>query len=167
MNVKDISNKYSELYSEHKTKQDKLRNSIHRKEAQLERLNNRELKLIFPSWVDNLLQPIATELGKHLPDYRAEILGPFGICCETSIHFYKKGLTKEELWRDEHRRDGSIKSITFIPGDLSEGQISIRDEKTDTHRFSPGTIGALNGMNHPSINIPEDATIEWLLAYVS
>jgi len=167
MKLKDLQTSYSQMYQEHKEKKNAIEQKIHQKEAQLERLNTKLRKLPFPSWLDHLVRPIANELEKVYPDYHAEILGPFGICSETAIHLYKKGLNREELWAEENREAGSIKSITFIPGDLGEGEISIRNYEENTGTFRKGTIGELNGMNYPSIELPEEADIEWLKQYIS
>lgn len=167
MKIKELSTRYSEISQAHKQAEEALNTRIHQRERQLERLNTKLRKLEFPSWIDNLIKPIADGLEKVYPEYRAEILGPFGVYRETAIHLYKKGLTHDELWLDKNLYNDSIKSINFIPGDLSRGELSIRNDKEDTGEFSKGTIGELNGMNHPSIPIPEHADIEWLKQYVS
>jgi len=159
MNLNELSSKFANDYTRYKTTGEKI-------DKQIERLKKKQSRNLCPRWIDTILQPIADELCLHLPDYRSEILGPFGLCAETAIHLYKRGLTKEELWSDEGRKDKAIKSITFVPGDLNRGEIKIRDVATDSGKFARGTIGELNGLNHPSIAIPEDADIEWLLKYV-
>jgi len=114
-----------------------------------------------PGWIDIIVRPIADELAKELPDFEPHILGPFGICAEIPIHFYRKGVPEKEKWAG-----GNVRSITFISGDLQKGEILIRDTSVDTGDFRPGTIGELNGMNHPPVKIPEDADVLWLLAWV-
>ncbi len=49
-------------------------------------------------------------------------------------------------------------------GDRPNITLKLRDYTVDTHQFSPGTIGEMNGGNHPDVAIPENNTVAWLLA---
>jgi len=49
--------------------------------------------------------------------------------------------------------------------DLDTGTLRVTDYSTDTGDFRPGTIGALNGMNHPSVVIEPTMAVEAVLAY--
>lgn len=129
-------------------------------EAQMERLKNRSSKLHHPSWMDEIIKPIASQIAALYPDRDMEILGPFGICAETSIHLYKKGLTEEQKFSEE----GNCISVTLIHGDLDRGEIKIRDYTKDTGEFRDNTLGAINGMNHPSIPVE---TIEDIVRHIS
>jgi len=154
LKIQELSNNYAREYQDYKAKAERLM-------AQKNRAENRLKALSIPSWIDTIVQPIADELAKELPDFEPHIFGPFGICAEVSIHFYRKGVSKKEIWAG-----GNIRSITFILGSLQEGEILIRDTSVDTGDFRPGTIGEMNGMNHPSVKIPPDADISWLLSWV-
>lgn len=160
MKVCELSRKYEVDYASYK-------DEVNRIEAQKKRLERKQARLVFPGWISGIVGPIAEVLCERLPGYRWEVLGPFGLCSETSVHFYKIGLTHEELWSEEGRKAGSIKSITFVPVDLAKGEIMIRDESKNTGEFKKETIGELNGMNHPNVSIPEGVDIEWLLMYVN
>lgn len=132
---------------------------IKQREKQIERLKKKLKKL--PFWQDALIKPIAEELIKHFPDRRYEILGPFGLSSETAIHFYRIGVD------EKHKFDGdNCISITFRPEDLEKGELRLVNHKTNTGEFREGTIGEMNGMNHPTIPLSPDMTIEELLKWV-
>lgn len=155
MKIKELSNNYTRDYQDYKAKADQLT-------ARKNRAENRLKALSIPSWIDTIVQPIADELAKEMPGFEPHILSPFGLSAEVSIHFYRKGVPEKERWADGN----NVRSITFIPGDLQTGEILIRNTSVDTGEFRPGTIGEMNGMNHPSVKIPEDADISWLMAWV-
>lgn len=161
--INEISKSYAGKYHEHKAREEKAEAHLNRLTKQVGKATERRSKLYgeFPSWMDNIIKPIADELSRHFPDYRYDILGPFGICNEVSIHFYEKGIDDKKLWEGGH-----IKVITFIPIELSGGKIAVRDTSVDTGQYGKGTIGEMNGMNHPTVDIPTDANTDWLLQYV-
>ena len=129
MLVKELSENYVRKYSDYVTKRHNLQERINRAERQLK-------KLQCPSWIDEIIEPIAKELNKSNPKLHYEILGPFGICSTTSIHFYNEDETV-------------CLSITFRPGNLEDGQIGVVNYSVNTEKFAKGTIGELNGMNYP------------------
>jgi len=160
----EISNRYVLLYKQHSELEKQAEAQLERLEKRLERVKAQRSKVYkeFPSWLDELVKPIAELLAPHFPNYHYHILGPFGICSETAIHFYENGIDEKTLWEGGH-----IKSITFVPLDLSKGKIAIRDYSVDTGKFPKNTIGEKNGMNHPNIDIPDNADAEWLLKYIT
>lgn len=167
MNVAEIKQNYVTLYSDYSKKEDKIESKISVLEAQINK-KNKQIKKLFekkysthmPHWKEHYIKPLADELIKHFPDYHYEILGPFGLCSETVIHFRKNGTPEDNYERP------NFHSISFTVGDLSIGGFSIRDYSKNTGKFIEGTIGELNGMNHPSIPIPDNADIEWFLQWV-
>ena len=131
-------------YVKQRQEENGIRARIRQREKQIERLKKKLDKL--PFWKDALIKPIAEELIKHFPDRCYDILGPFGLSSETSIHFYRTGVD------EKHKFDGdNCISITFRPGDLEKGELRIVDHKTNTGEFREGTLGEVNGMNHPTI----------------
>jgi len=152
---------YVASYANYQFKQARLRDKIDLRQQQIDRLEAKLKRLIYPHWIDTLIKPLANELIKFYPDRTFEILGPFGLCNETAIHFYKKDAPTDK----QFERDNCL-SMTFIHGDLTKGEFMIRDYSIDTNQFSKSTIGELNGMNHPSIKIPLDATLEWFKQYI-
>jgi hypothetical protein len=122
----------------------------------------------FPSWIDVIIDPIAEALCDDLcqrtgQQWSWEVLGPFGICAEVSIHFSRK--TKRQVKNRFNRRN--LRSITFIPLDLNgEEAIAVRDRSKSTGRYKENTLGDVNGMNHPTVHIPTFAGIEWFRTFV-
>ena len=136
-------------------------NAYNALEKRIEQLNAQLKELKHPFWKEELIEPIAEEMIKHFPDRYYEILGPFGLSAELSIHFYKKGVD------EKHRFEGdNCVSISFRPEDLDKGELSIVNNKKDTGRFAKGTLGEINGFNYPVIQLSPDTTIDELLQYV-
>ena len=125
----------------------------HRRRVEIER-EIKDLKaeldwLKAPSWIEMVVEKIAKEMQKEFPDRHFEILGPFGMNNETSIHFYKNGIGEKEKFA----RDNCL-NIAFVPSfDNGSFELAILDTETDTHEFPDGSIAALNGANHPKIPI--------------
>jgi len=106
-----------------------------------------------------ITEPIAEMMIEKLPERRFEIPGPSGMNARTSIHFYKKGVPEEKKF------DGNnCLSICFQPGDLDKVEIKVVDEKTDTGRWKQGSIGEMNGMNHPTQTMVNN--VNWLLDWM-
>ena len=101
-----------------------------------------------------LIENIAKELLPLFPGRYYEILGPFGLTSETAIYFYKDGDKND------------IRSITFRPGKLENGELCWVDYATNTHEFAPSTLGGINGMNHPSIPLLPSMEIKELAKFV-
>ena len=102
----------------------------------------------YPHWIENILEPLAQELTSQFLDSHFSTAGPFGMCNETSISIYGK-------------ENNLLAFLQFVPD--SEHNLNLRDYSVDTHRFGHGSIAQMNGMNHPDIPIPKDATIHWFL----
>jgi len=113
-------------------------------------------------WGDLLIRPVAKQLLKHFPGRIMEILGPFGLSCEISVWFKKKGVDERKI----HDIKGGIKAITFRPGDLDQGELRIVKRDEDNGSCPKGSIGAINGFNHPVVPLTPDMTIKDLLKYV-
>jgi len=151
-NHKDIRQTYALRLAEHRKAQESLRQKIQATSKRLDKLNAKYNKMPYPHWLDHYLMPIAEALTHEFPNSRYELAGPFGLDCETSISLYQD----KEL----------LSFLQFVPGNLDEGEILLRDYTVDTHKFSPGTLGELNGMNHPDIPIPIDADVNWFLQQI-
>src|SRR5258708_7962903 len=69
-----------------------------------------------PHFIAGIVEPLAKELVKKMPGRHYDILGPFGLCCQVSIHFYKDGVPERE------KCDGdNCRSITFADVDQERG----------------------------------------------
>ena len=98
------------------------------------------------SWIDALIQPIADALAERYPALRFEILGPFGRGATVAIHAEPK-TTPAGIF-------GVIGSLQFRPVDLSKGEICLVETETDTGEYRYGTMGEMNGFNHPTVPLP-------------
>ncbi len=87
-----------------------------------------------------------------MPGYRYETFGPFGLACETSIHFY----------REDDK--GETKLLTFRPGDLDIGKLKLVDRTINRGRYKQGTMGEVNGGNYKTIPMKE--TIDELIEFM-
>lgn len=136
-----IVTSYVERLTHYDRERDRLRGEIEEGKAQLDKLER-------PFWIDEILRPIAEHLLEQpeFADRTYDILGPFGIGARTSIHLYKKGVPEGLKFKDEN-----CMSITFEPGNLQTGELRIVDYSKDLRRFAPGTLGELNGFNHPTV----------------
>lgn len=149
--IEDIIKGYTANLAEHKRQREKI-------QRKLEILEEQEKTLKSPWWVDDIIRPIAELMIKELPDRTYEILGPFGIGARTSIHFYKRNIEE----KDRFEGDNCL-SITFEPRNLEEGEIMLVDYTVNLHRYAEGTIGEMNGFNHPTI--PMKNTIKELVDF--
>ena len=145
--MKELIKKYQDKYNSYYKEKKNL-------EKKIEKLEKRKEKLELPSWIDEVIKPIAEDIVKTMPDRHYNILGPFGIGSRVSIYFYLKG----------GEDTNTCKSITFRPGSLEEGQIEIIDFSKEVKRYNKGTIGEVNGGNYKTIPMVE--TIDELLKYV-
>jgi hypothetical protein len=158
--VEKAIHEYTKRLNNYNTERQKIRDKIEQRKAQIKRLERKLDQLECPSWIDDILRPIAEAMLKELPGYdRFAILGPFGIGADTSIHFYKEGVDDREMLEGDN-----CLSITFTPDDLADGKLSVKDFTKNTGRFSPGTIGELNRMNYP--NKPMVPDVGWLLNWL-
>ncbi len=152
--LKVITREYTAKLQEYEMRQANFRRLRNKHKRLQEKYEALELKQEYPHWNDHYLKPLAEELVKLFPDAYYEIAGPFGLDCETSISI-------------ESPNKVLLAFLQFVPGDCNKGEFYLRDYKTDTPKFSPGTIGEMNGMNHPRIPIPQDATVDWFLEKIN
>lgn len=152
--LKTITKNYAEIFSTYCQQRDKIQDKVEQRKKQIERLDKRLDNLVYPHWIEFVLKPIAEEIVKKMPGYYYETYGPFGLACETSIHFYK-GEDKE----DETR------FLIFRPGDLDIGEIKLIDRTKNLGRYKQGTIGEANGGNYQTIPMKE--TIDELIEFMN
>jgi len=149
MRLNEIRDRYIRKDHRETTTRENLRNRIQKLQQRLDNLK-------YVSWVDELLEPIAKELIKMMPGYDTyEILGPFGLRSETGIHFYEK---------NHQGNTHHCKSINIVPGDLDKGELKLVDYSKDTGRYREGSLGEINGYNHPDKPLPN--TIKGILKEV-
>lgn len=153
---KNIVSAYHQKVSVKQAEEERLRNAIEKKTLQIERLKKKEAKLGYVSWINEIIKPLAEELRKKLNKKHVDILGPFGINCQTSIWFYNT---------EKERAACKVKSITLRPYDLEEGILYVETRKTK-NSYEKNTIGEVNGGNIVCDEVPKNASINWFLKYV-
>lgn len=127
----------------YRAKQDELNKQKNEIERQMKDMN-------YPHFMDYLKQLGKELLPKVKGAVKYEVMGPFGLGNEMSLYFSTK-------------RDRTVGGITFTRYGDGYGIVNY---KVDTGKYKSGTIGAMNRMNHPAIEITKDITIEWLLKFI-
>lgn len=127
-------------------------------QAEINRLELKKKELSKVSYIEEAIKPLAKALNRYIKKDHFEIMGPFGLGCHISIYFYDG----EDLMKDK-----KSKGITISPHNLFEdGSIQVIDDLKDDGSYAKGTIGAVNGLNHPIIPISAKTPIKNLLQYV-
>jgi hypothetical protein len=148
----DIHRKYARAHKQWKKSLAKADTALELAKENVRKTWNR-----MPHFQEKFLGPLIKELEKRFPDRTIEILGPFGICGLTSLHLYKNGVTEKKRLIGRN-----CLSVTFEPGDGGKPP-QIKDYSKNTGEFRKETIGEMNGMNHPRVDIPENADVDWLI----
>lgn len=98
------------------------------------------------------LQFIADAVLTQFPGMTAEILGPFGLGNTSTITIGDPTLPEES-------RDKFTLSFRI---DLETGAVSYVDYSKSSGDYPKGSMGAVNGLNHPEVPLTADMTIEAL-----
>ncbi len=160
--IDDYSKKYS-CYLNLKAIQDRKieRNEqiIKTAERSIERAKKSKNNIYHPRWI-KILENIAKEMLQYFPEgYTSEILGPFGIGSKTSIWI------KNPDWNinnDIKYKAPQLYSFEVSP-DLTNNTFYKVDNDINTGEYAKGTIGEVNGLNHPEIAIVNTTTIKELI----
>jgi len=103
-------------------------------------------------WKNWLVPELAKAVLAEKPEWdRFETSGPCGICSRMIITFHKGD--EEVFW------------LMVNDPDLETGELHVTDYGVDTGEYAKGTIGEVNGMNHPRILIDPAWPVEKLLSY--
>jgi hypothetical protein len=127
---------------------ERLLERIERARSRLERLEGTPLPAA-PGFERVIIGPIAAELQRRFPDFEFEVLGPFGLGSEYGIHAKVRLGEGEKFDWDAHHVGG----ITLRPGRREEGELRMKDYSKDTGRHPPGSLGQINGLNHPDVYV--------------
>jgi hypothetical protein len=101
--------------------------------------------------VTTTVQHVAQLLQPHFPQYKLYVLGPFGLGSRVSIHANKPTVTGAA---------STVASLDFRPD--NNGRLRLVDYSRQTREYAPNSVGELNGLNFPEVDLPE--TIEELAA---
>ena len=142
--------RYAERLQRFHAAQEKHEEKIARAEARLGRLKAKWPEC--PSWIDELVRPIADAMARQYPGHYFEVLGPFGIGSTVSIHASPKAAVDADA---DRRGFHCVGSLTFRPGRLDKGEIMLVDYFTNTGKYRENSIGEINGLNHPEVPLPD------------
>lgn len=139
---------------------DCLRGLIARHEASLATLRKRlekesaRVSRDSPYLRSAFLQPLADAVLTQFPGMKAEILGPFGLACTSSITIFdpSQGSNDRPIRWLQFRFDNSTRTLSYVDFSHSSGD------------YPAGSIGAINGMNYASVDIPLEMSIVELVS---
>lgn len=140
--------------------------AFNRRRATISKLCNEKARISVaaPSWINKILSPLAEEMLKHLPPgYEISISGPFGLPSNTFIWFTKKGVPASEQYKGENTMFVGFRPLAL---DSADRMLGLIDCATNTGEYKPGSIGAMNDLNHPTCPLPSDATAMDLIIWM-
>lgn len=133
---------------------------IRRLKLRLEKLEAKRRKLddkasqLNPHGNSLYLKPIAEAMLPFFPGAEFRIRGPYGLGNTSAISFFDpaKGETDEGMrgWL-QFRSDTYGENIYYV------------DVSTDNGAYPPKSLGALNGLNNPSVPLTPEMTVEELV----
>lgn len=120
-------------------------------DKEIKALQEKRDKLKYPN-IKTVFAPFAKAMQIKLGAERIRWLGGFGLSNEHALWFLK-GNDPDEV-------NNIISSINFVKDGDGWG---IKDERVDTGKYPKGSIGEMNGMNHPTIPIDSKLTEDMIL----
>lgn len=123
-------------------------------ERDMERLKKEIDKLRYPHLLNYLKKLGKAVLPKIKGAVSFETMGPFGLGSECSIYFYAQG--------KNGKKGRTLAGATFTR--YGDG-FGLKDYSKKINRYSPGTIGEMNGGNYDTIEITEKMTLDWFVRF--
>jgi len=159
----DCQRRYITAWKRADRKNDARRQVIEAKQAEVDAMQHAVDVLkakpgTYPD-MEKTLQPIIEAVKVRLGAKGVKRYGPHGICFRYSYYFLKS-----ETDDDSKQKRGDILGALYFDNDGHDG-FSLRDFSKDTDEFSAGTMGELNGMNHPRVEMLEAMTFDWLVKF--
>lgn len=136
----------------------KAREAIQRLQNMIAGLETKSQSECGTIWTTVVIRPLVSELQNVFPNAIFEIGRPYGLAGAVTVSMSRKGVNQLGKLKGQ-----DCKTITFVPND--DG-LSVRDYGKDTGEFPPGSIGYLNGMNHPTVQVPVETPVKFLLDYL-
>lgn len=163
-NFTDIYHKEYAVFTEKRDHEEaiiqKNNDIIDRAYRSTERARKRMDALKRPHWTELIIKKITKEMMAYFPDhYVYEILGPFGLNASVFV------LISHPDWDVHKANNYPHYNFEFVPNLRSKDDANLKrvDRTINTGEFTPNSIGAINGFNHPQIPIPNETTIKKLI----
>lgn len=137
-------------------KQRRLKRQVQRLDDEIKRIEAKRNAAKYPHFIERCIEPIAEMMAPLLGAYTWEVMGPFGMLHRTSIHFYRKGVSKARRFSGRN-----CLSITFIPEEKGGG-VKILDQTTG----GPGARVDPHGFRHERVEIPPHADGQWFVDWM-
>lgn len=146
----DIIEQFNEQAREREKKRAAIDEKISTHRAQIERLEKRRERLWGVSWVEGIVEPLATALSART-GLSWKIYGPFGLRLATSIYL------REDTSRSITEQ--TTRSIHLVPMHNGEGGYILHYETGEIDgSYQKGSLGERNSMNRKTAPLPD--TIE-------
>lgn len=131
-----------------------LENRIRMRRAQIDRLEKRLDKLEYPHFHDAL-----KEIGKYICEktgYEYEILGPFGLRCQSSLWIVDKTKDRKNLM------DYIVWSLSITAKTNGDNtQYLMYDTGEKKSGYHPNSLGAMNGFDNVEAILPDTIEEVW------
>jgi len=154
-NLKEVNDAYKRGYESLHKRERKHDQQVEDLQFQISAIKQKRSNLKCRSFAV-LFQPIINKITKRLEAGGHEWYGPFGLCSANSIYWTKTP------GGDITAKGEVLGSLCFVRN--SDGW-AIRDENKKTGGYNPSSLAALNGMNHPTIELSDKMDIEWLIKF--
>lgn len=149
MSISCLINGYNERCRCLKDEREALDKKIQTHLRQIERLENRRMKLMEtrPNWVDEVAKPLGDLLAEQTGKY-AYVCGPQGIRSAVTIYLMDD--------RSKSIIDHESLSITIIPDFEGDNMVFRYETGEKENDFAPGSIGYINGMNNVTAELSDN-----------
>ena len=161
--IRNFTDVYHKEYDEYKKKIQREDNLIAKNNAKIEtakrsieRAKKRRSKIKMPFWTERIIKEIGKEMLQYFPDYYIlETMGPFGLSSRVAIWI------SHPKWDVFKNKNYPHYSFDFTPDLDADSDANLRrvDYNTDTGEYPKGSIGEINGFNHPNIPISNNTSI--------
>lgn len=137
-----------------------LKKGIERFQTLATQIETKLANMVAPNSNTALIIPLSKELLALFPGFQYEVSGPMGLSEVVTVTFYPK-----EATADDRLTGKGCKSISLVTK-MPQGGIGIRDYSKNTNTYAPGSLGYSSGLNHPTVQVPQDASVSWFAQYV-
>ena len=158
--LKKVVNEFGKEFQKYACNHSELSKQKTELEKKLEKVNGKLDVLKEPDWVKGIIEPIVKEMLKQLPGMEYDYWEPHGADRILTVYFYPKGRkTAEEVLTGKETL-----AISFVAGDLTKGEIFVKDFTEDSGVFKKGSAEYFNGWNYS--NVPIILDVYWLINWL-